>query len=199
MNFTGRRCAGHVADCGAIVIVAIWITAAIFWAELGGIPHLYGWPLTVLRPEGYDQPSVWVWIVDALGAFAAITATWWMAVRCCRAINRGYQFRLSSLLGAVATIAVIAAIWRWSDDHLGDLFVSLDDQADDEIGTSAMVQLTAFMVWLPPLVRPFQLVVRLGVVAGLGCAVYLAGWLSLRLGAQARRRLCHGSDQHRIN
>jgi len=173
--------AGHMSDRVAILILTSWISASILWIELGGFPYLYGWPFVVVRLGGFDQPPIWVWIADALAACGSLTATGRVATWCCRATTRGYQFRLSTLLGAATTIAVIAAVWRWSADHLGDVTISFARQRDDEIGPSAMLDLTAFMFHWPRWMRPMQLLVRFGAVAGLGCAIYVAGSLLRRL------------------
>src|SRR5215469_7223867 len=89
---------GRVADCVAIVLLALWITVSILWVELAGFPYLYGWPLLVLRPPGYDQPHAWVWVVDLLAACLSLGSTWVVAIRICRARMRGLQFRLATLL-----------------------------------------------------------------------------------------------------
>jgi hypothetical protein len=175
-----------------IVALALWVTISVLWAELVGAPHLYGWPLLVLRPEDCSQPDAWVWIVDLIGACVLLAATWLVASWCFRTIARGFQFRLSTLLGVAATVAVIVAVWRWSADHLADVFIRFGDQDEDEMGTSAMLDLTGFLVWSPPWILPMRLVVRLGVVSGLGCAVYVAGCLF----ANAVRR-CLGVTRRR--
>jgi hypothetical protein len=163
------------AYCATTLLLAIWITNSVLVAELGGVPHLYGWPLLVLRPEGFDQPRAWVWAVDFLGACVLLGSTWAVGIRICRAQARGMRFRLATLLGVVAATAAVAAVWRWSADHLLFEVAQFGDQGDDLLGTSAVLDLTAFMAYLPHWARPAQVIVRIGVLAGLGCTAYVVG------------------------
>lgn len=123
-----------------------------------------------------NPADAWVWAVDLLGAFALLGATWAAATWSYRAQKQGVRFRLATLLGVVAVTAVVAAVWRWSEDHILLEVARFGDQGDElAIATAAVLDLTAQMVYLPQWAQPGQLVVRAGVLAGLGCMVYVIG------------------------
>jgi len=172
---------------GTIVALALWVTVSILWTELGGIPNVYGWPLHVVRMVGWNQPSAWVWGVDFASAIVSLAATWFLAMRAWIAVTKGLQFRLSTLLGVTTAFAVVAAVWRWSDDNFGDVVIPFDIRGEEGVvGTSAYLDLTAFMMWLP--ILRLHLGVRLCVASGLGCAIYVAGSLLTRFAARLASR-----------
>lgn len=159
--------------------MAIWATLSVSWFELGGVPHLYGWPLCVIRPEGCEQPPVLVWIVDLIGWSLVVATTWFLAIRCNRAILRGFQFRLATLFGVMGTCAVVAAVYRVTMDNLDVLSFSL--AKSDELATIVAVDFIAFWNWVHPWMRPVGSLLRLGLWVGLGCFVWVAGWFFANL------------------
>jgi hypothetical protein len=167
--------AGRLADCAAIMVLSTWVTASILWAEISGFPYIYGWPWRVVRLVDGDQPDFLVWICDFVGACGLITATWFAAVRCCRARMTGFRFSLGTLLGVATSVAIVMAIWRWSADHLFEPKFG----GDGEFGTTiAALDMTAFMAYVPasiPLSQVVRWIVRIGLAAGLGCTIFVVG------------------------
>lgn len=150
----------------------------MLWFELAGIPHLYGWPLCVIRPKGCDQPPAWVWAVNLAFGITVLAAIWCLAATCLRVVSRGFQFRLATLFGIIAVAAIIAALYRATLDHLDALIVQ---SSENRFATVVTVDLMGLWNWMPAWLQPVALLVRLGALFGLGCLIYLAGRFCWRL------------------
>ena len=157
---------------GLIVAVAAWVGVSVLLAETVGFPNWYGWPLMIMRQPGYPQPPIAVVSFNLVFACLVAAATWFVAKRLISALATNFQFRLSTLLGVIAALAVLGGVWRGTFNYLGVL--SLSFSSNDNYGTYAVLDFTAHMIRLPPSIL---VVVQLGVAFGMGCAIYVAGVL----------------------
>lgn len=162
---------------GAIVLMAAWVTLSVMCAEVVGFPNGYGWPLLILRPVGFPQPPGWIVVVDIAAGCVSIGAAAAVGLSCRRAISRQIQFRLRTLFGATAVAAVVAAIWKATKGR--SMALTFPCYEADGITTSVMFNpvLHVYSKWFPPLAQ-----IRLGVLLGLACAIYVAGRSFIVLG-----------------
>jgi hypothetical protein len=165
---------------GAIIAMAAWIYLCVVSAEVVGFPNLYCWPLVVIRPEELPQPPAWVVVIDVAAAFLVLGATALVTMWCWRAVAHQIQFRLSTLLGATAILAVVGAIWRAGQDVF---WIALSGSETDVLTTSLMFNPTLLLHWQPTWFPPLPLI-RLGVLLGLACTIYIAGLCIVMLGTR---------------
>src|SRR5512146_1133905 len=105
-----------------ILALALWVMISLVFAELAGFPRHYGWPLSVIRFEGFAisvQPPLWVWLVNLAAGSLILAGTYSAFVQCTRAFARRFQFGLATLFGLIATVAVTAAICRLKSEIPG--------------------------------------------------------------------------------
>jgi hypothetical protein len=168
-----------------ILALAFWVTISLLLTEFAGLPRRYGWPLWVGRFEGFAvsaQPPFWVWLVNLAAGSLILAGTYGAVVHCTRVLASGFQFRLATLFGLIATAAVIAAIGRLKSEVPGSQVYPPLPSAGFA-GTFiiyVLVDLTASRVELPPPFQPMRLAVRAGVLFGLACTIYGMGWLAVR-------------------
>lgn len=182
--------------------LAGWATISLLLAEFAGLPRCYGWPLSVIRFEGFAvsaQPPYWVWLVNLTAGSLTLAGTFYAAIHCTRALARGFQFRLATLFGLVAVAAVIAAICRLRSEVPGSQVYPPLPSAGFA-GTFiiyVLADLSASRVALPPPMQPLGPVVRAGVLFGLACALYSAGSLGVRLADRCLRAIQSGPQGDR--
>lgn len=139
--------------------------------------YSYGWPVIALHEsvsEGADQTGKWaVWnverrwnatgvAVNSVVGLLVIGSTVFAVRHRCRRAGDHFQFSIRSLLAATAIAAILLAYWRneiwilhWFWPYL-ILHGGLD-----------------FSPWY----------VSVPTIFGLGCVIYLAGWIAIRCGA----------------
>lgn len=180
-----------------ILALGLWATISLVFAELAGFPRHYGWPLWIIRLEGFAvsvQPPLWVWLVNLAAGSLILAGTYGAVVHCTR--SRGFQFGLATLFGLIATVAVTAAICRLKSEIPGSQVYPPLPSAGFA-GTFiiyVLVDLTASRVELPPPIQPLRLVVRAGVLFGLACTIYQMGWLAVKLLNRVLRAVWSGSQ-----
>lgn len=204
-----NRPAYHRVVRWAIVTMAVWVTLCVVCVELTSFPFVYGWPLLVIGFGGGLPPPEWAVFVDFLAACIAIGATVLVALRVHRVTSHRVQFRLSTLFRAITVCALTAAIWRAGDGFEGGFTVS-DVDAQGRIArlcagphrevfdTLVALDLTVRHPWLPDWFPPI-IFVRLGVLLGLACTIYIAGRSFIMLGKRClgptrRKRGAAGPD-----
>ena len=171
-------------------LIVGWVFSAILCAELLGYPHVYGWPLWIVRVEEAPPPSTWVVLANLLFAMMAVGATILVARWCSRIPAGRIQFRLSTLMGLVAVVAVLLGAWR-ANIQYHDLLSSGKRSEDHpaELFTFFIVNLTCEYGHRPIWMRgPLSLFIRLGVLLGLACSIYSAGRFAVQIVERLMRR-----------
>jgi len=164
-----------------------WVSYSVLCAELLGYPHVYGWPLWVARSEEAPPPPAWVVLANLLFALMAVGATILVARWCSRIPAGRIQFRLSTLMGLVAVIAVLLGAWRANIQGVLNFQPSISSGPIPVI--VVIVDLTCEYGFRPIWMRgPLSLFIRLGVVLGLACSIYSAGRFAVRIVERLMRR-----------